>query len=567
MEQYSSTLPNLSYFMFRFSNHVSSPLYTGDDLVGNKVIFPNGSGGIVVAQRFPVIFALSDTEQIENTDGAVTILDSKAIISVGPRIMDCFGRPILEDGSPDTQTTSEHESSTLKRPMLAAIPQVKDIALINTPLLTGTTMVDALAPLGKGQNMLVIGHDLGTMRGFSTDFLKTQLALGKTKCVYGITNGKDRSAIIAEFRQAGILDDVTIVSASSQDKDEVTLAAEAIAVGATACAIGEAHALSEGLDALVIVDTLDEHKVLWDATTRVLVDVYGAEAVVQDDRKGAASSEMRAFYSGLIQRAAKYKKNRGGGSLSLSMICSIPSMQGETKDGEEEPIFSAKDFEGCNDKIKARLDILINKKIPLTASILRKINLPIPSVSESKRRFILQHIDDLISMSDGQIWLDETLSDAGQRPPLDPQRSITRVGIGADTISRADAPAVRQIVGGLRLDLSQALCMDGAEANAASEKQVRMRNAWLLAMHQEAGRGGRTLGETCVTLLAAKVGAFDDCIDKGGFAGTKAGNSVVMNLLEHVKNTAPALLKDIDETLDMSDESMNELEGVIKSFF
>jgi hypothetical protein len=53
-------------------------------------------------------------------------------------------------------------------------------------------------------------------------------------------------------------------------------------------------------------------------------------------------------------------------------------------------------------------------------------------------------------------------------PSIDPQRSITRIGIGADTDSRADAPAIRRIAEGVRLDLAQAASMDGAESTTAS---------------------------------------------------------------------------------------------------
>ena len=86
---------------------------------------------------------------------------------------------------------------------------------------------------------------------------------------------------------------------------------------------------------------------------------------------------------------------------------------------------------------------------------------------------VLQHIDDLISMSDGQIWFDDALSHAGQSLPVDPQRSITRVGIGADTESRADAPAIRRIAEGVRLDLAQAASMDCADVTNTSRKQTR----------------------------------------------------------------------------------------------
>ena len=114
--------------------------------------------------------------------------------------------------------------------------------------------------------------------------------------------------------------------------------------------------------------------------------------------------------------------------------------------------------------------------------------MPDAAESEQKRRLILQHVDDLISISDGQIWFDELLYSKGQRPAIDPQRSITRVGIGADTPCRADAPALRNLIGGLRFDFAQAASLDGAGANSGADRQILKRDAYLLALHKTLAR-------------------------------------------------------------------------------
>lgn len=453
-------------------------------------------------------------------------------------------------------------------------------------------MIDALAPIGRGQNMLLIGSDLQDMRGLATDFVATQTvdadssssppsslspsSIPNTKCVYATT--RDPKSALERLKQATLLDNdnVIVVSArSDKTADPAAQAAEAVAVAATACAIGESFA-QQGLHddqvneyqkanhALVIVDTIDDFKVLWDVTTRVLVQVFGVDAVVKDDRNGGASSEMRAFYSSLIQRAGQFKESKGGGSITLMLLANIPS---DGDDDSSAVVHQVSEFDDCSDKIKARLNVLVEKNIPLTAANLRKIDIPIPTISEGQRRLVLQHMDDLISMSDGQIWFDEKLAREGQCPPMDPQRSITRVGIGADTESRADAPAVRRMVEGLRLDLAQAASMDGAEVTAASSKQVRKRNAWLLAMHQKPGQGGRTLAESCVALLAASTGALDDTIDQGGAAGTDLGQSTMRDLIAHVESVAPDAVTEINETLDINPARRTELVDAIHSFF
>jgi len=536
-------------------------------LTGHKVVFPDGHKGVVVAHRPPIAFVYNGVETMGLQDGQVSVLKEMARISVRDE-----KNVVRWDGSPVDDTATDNAVDMFRissgRPIFAPIPQVKDIALINNPMLTGNTMIDTLAPIGQGQNMLLIADDVSAARGMICDFISTQQRRisgehEKTKFVYAAID--DSVDVTKRLKDAGLLEKIHLVRSSLAEEDKVeeaARAAEATAMAATACAIAETYTIEQGMNTVVIIDSLDQHKKFWDATTRVLVDIFGMESVVKSDREGGASSEMRGFFSSIVQRSAQYKASRGGGSLTLLLLMHLPSAS-----GDEDTTFSEKDFEGGSEKVRARIELLTKKGIPLTAATLRKIDIPIPSASEGQRRLVLQHIDDLISMSDGQIWLDETLREAGQNPPIDPQRSITRIGIGADTQSRADAPALRRIAEGLRLDLSQAANMDGAEVTSSSKKQIRRRSALLLAMHQEVGRGGRTLSESCTALLAASSGYLDNAVDSGKLAGTESGQELLDSLLEHVQKHAPDALATIDQTLDLSEEIKRELMNSIKSFF
>ena len=544
-------------------------------MTGHRVLFPNGQTGVVVAHRPPIAFVYNGIENFEAGDGAVNVLKELARIPVRDE-----KKVVRWDGTPIDATAADNVVAKFgvntARAIFAPIPQVKDIALINNPMLTGNTMIDTLAPIGQGQNMLLLADDLAAARGMICDFIYTQQrriggeGTKRTKFVYAAIDDSDD--VMERLNAAGIADDVHVVLSSSygakegageSTMEEAAKSAEATAMAATACAIAESYTLEQGMNTVVIIDTLDQHKKLWDATTRVLVDVFGIDSVVKSDREGGASSEMRGFFSAIVQRSAQYKVNRGGGSVTLLLLCQLPDLTG----GDEDTIYSESDFESGSEKVRARIQLLASKGIPLTAATLRKIDIPVPSVSEGKRRLVLQHIDDLISMSDGQIWLDEKLREAGQNPPIDPQRSVTRIGIGADTQSRADAPALRRIAEGLRLDLSQAANMEGAEDTKASKKQSRRRNALLLAMHQEDGKGGRILSESCIALLAASSGLLDDAVDNGNLAGSEAGQQIMENMLEHVRSNAPDALASIDESLDLSTESKKEVLGAIESFF
>jgi F0F1-type ATP synthase alpha subunit len=201
----------------------------------------------------------------------------------------------------------------------------------------------------------------------------------------------------------------------------------------------------------------------------------------------------------------------------------------------------------------------------LSAANLRKVDIPIPS--EGSRLMVLQHVDDLISMSDGQIWLDERLQAQGQQPPINSQRSITRIGIGADTNSRADAPAFRQIDGRFRLDLSQAANMVGADETNATKRQIQRRDALLLAMHQTSGGRGRRLSESCVVLLAATEGKLDAAVAAGAKPGTAQGHQVIQGLLDHVLQTAPTAMAAIDSSLDLSNESKEQVMAAVETYF
>lgn len=63
---------------------------------------------------------------------------------------------------------------------------------------------------------------------------------------------------------------------------------------------------------------------------------------------GSASSEMRGFYSGLVQRSAKFKNDQGGGSLTLILVCSIPN--DESNEDENDTVFKSEDFESSTQK-------------------------------------------------------------------------------------------------------------------------------------------------------------------------------------------------------------------------
>jgi F-type H+-transporting ATPase subunit alpha len=620
---------------------------------------------MVVAHRHPVVFVLLDntTSPSNNNGDDATCSISHKLVSIDPStippgsIVDYLGNPlaVLKDGSVsrslpkaataatntvdlesglgigggisitvststldidnDSTATTATTTTTTRRPIFMPIPKISDIGLIDSPLVSGITAIDSLTPIGKGQNMLVIGNanDTTNKRGWTINFLRNVIENNRhhhhhdtnkkksTRCFYGLTSGdgRVRSNLLDRLTEAGIQDDVvTVLStrnhngegegsgggtsastssiASAISTEKAMTAAEAVAVAATTCSLAEHHALTTGGDSVVFIDDINLHKSLWDVTTQFLVQVYGKDAVVAADLQGSGSSEMRGYFSGLIQRSARFNLKKGGGSVTLILLSTLPGDEEQVVDGsndEEEPSFDPSDFENMPEKIKTRIAMLVKAKVPLTPKNLKKIQIPLPSTSdaENAKRLALQHVEDLISMSDGQIWLDDALAKSGRSPPLDPSRSITRVGVGADTVScRADAPALRSVVGSLRFEFQQAMDVldttTSASAIVGNKKQVQRRDAFLLAMHQEANQR-RKLSQECVALLAASHGHLDTVIAEGGLAGTVQGKEALDGLIEFVENNASGVVTEIENTLDLSSEGRSVLDDTIASYF
>lgn len=606
----------------------------GEDPTGRTVTFHDGTMGTVVAHRDPISFVLAscssnrddgdedEEDEMCNISSRRTTIDP-SMVPPGS-IVDYLGCPLdvsidgyivtrisVDDTAKDLSIDSnnnEGRRKRLRRPLFVPTPKISDIGLIDSPLVTGITAIDALTPIGKGQNMLIIGteemDECGggggengnvrlNKRGWMINLLRNVVenhrrSGGNMLCFFCLTSTdpKVRTFVLQGISDAGIRDDIVTVLASTTSTsfgtnskhDNRIGAAEAVAAAATACTLAEHHALTMGGDAVVVIDDVNLHKSLWDITTHELVGVFGTKSVVEADLNGGSSSEMRGYFSGLIQRAARFSIKKGGGSVTLILLSTLPDPDGGIDNDEEwtTTTFTASDFDSMSEKIRARIRMLVSANVPLTATNLRKIKLPVPrqSAAEDQRRLAMQHIEDLISMSDGQVWLDGSMK--GRSPPLDPSRSITRVGVGADTLSRADAPALRSVVGSLRFEFQQALDLspDSSSSSPGSmggggddnSRQVRRRDAFLLAMYQEVHEG-RKLSDECTLLLAASRGHLDSVLAEGGMAGTLMGQETIKRMLEYVRIEAGEITHSIDETLDLSSEGRSALEDAIIAYF
>jgi len=277
------------------------------------------------------------------------------------------------------------------------------------PLQTGITAIDAMIPIGRGQRELIIGDRQTGKTAVAIDTIINQRGLG-VKCIY-VAIGQKQSTVaqvVDRLTKAGAMDYTVVVSASAADPAPMQFLAPY-----TGCTIGE-YWRDNGEHALIIYDDLSKQAVAYRQLSLLLRRPPGREAYPGD---------VFYLHSRLLERAAKITTNekelaaypnikKGGGSLTALPII-------ETQAGD------------------------VSAYIPT----------------------------NVISITDGQIYLEADLFNQGQRPAVNVGLSVSRVG-GAAQI----AP-MKQLAGSMRLVLAQyrelaAFAQFGSDLDKSTLEQI-----------------------------------------------------------------------------------------------
>jgi F-type H+-transporting ATPase subunit alpha len=283
------------------------------------------------------------------------------------RVIDPLGRPLDGKGSIKSDKT---------RAIERVAPSVALRQPVNTPVQTGIKAIDSVIPIGRGQRELIIGDRSTGKTALTLDTIINQKG-GDLICVY-VAIGQKASKVarvVATLEEYDAMKHTVVVVANASD----SVALQYLAPYA-GCAVGE-EVMERGKDALVIYDDLSKHAWAYRQLSLLLRRPPGREAYPGD---------VFYLHSRLLERAAKYADEYGGGSLTALPII-------ETQAGD------------------------LSAYIPT----------------------------NVISITDGQIYLETDLFNAGQRPAVNVGLSVSRVGSSAQT------KAMRQVAGRLRLELAQ----------------------------------------------------------------------------------------------------------------
>lgn len=286
-----------------------------DDLrIGERVDCAPSDGG-------PLIPALVGA--IGSHGAACILLDEAAGISVGSKVKSCggavevpvgpemLGRIVDPLGRPlDGLSPAETE---LRLPAERSPPAILDRDLVTRPLHTGSLVIDALMPLGRGQRELIVGDRRTGKTTLGLDAVLAQ-SVGDVICVYASIGQRSAATLqaIQIARAAGKFENCTFVVAPADAP-----AGPLWLAPFSACSIAE-HFRDAGRDVLLVIDDLTKHASIHRQIGLLLRNPPGREAFPGD-----------TFYlhARLLERAAQLSPACGGGSLAILAI-------GETQGGD-----------------------------------------------------------------------------------------------------------------------------------------------------------------------------------------------------------------------------------------
>ncbi len=366
---------------------------------------------------------------------------------------------------------------------------------VDQPVQTGLKAIDAMVPIGRGQRELIIGDRQTGKSAVAIDAIINQKGTG-IKCIYVAIGQKTSSVanVVRKLEEHGAMEHTIVVAANAAE----SAALQYIAPYA-GCAMGE-YFRDRGEDALIVYDDLSKQAVAYRQVSLLLRRPPGREAFPGD---------VFYLHSRLLERAARvnadYVEKMTGGKVTgkTGSLTALPII--ETQAGD------------------------VSAFVPT----------------------------NVISITDGQIFLETDLFNAGIRPAINAGLSVSRVGGAAQT------KIIKKLGGGVRLALAQyrelaAFSQFASDLDEATRKQLE-RGQRITELMKQPQYSPLSVAEMAVSLFAGNEGFLDDL----------PLNKVVdfeRALLDHMANTHQPLLDKINEKGDWNDELAGELRAALEDF-
>ena len=494
------------------------------------VQFANGVIGIAFNLEKDSVGIIIMGEYSEITEG-MTVRGTGRIASVPVgdglvgRVVNALGEPI--DGKGPVQFSGY-------RPIERIAPGVVGRQDVDTPVQTGIKSIDAMIPIGRGQRELIIGDRQTGKTAIAIDAIINQK--GKNLiCIY-VAIGQKKAAVartVALLEKQGAMEHTIVVVAAADE----SAALQYIAPYA-GCAIGEEF-METGRDALVVYDDLSKHAWAYRQVSLLLRRPPGREAYPGD---------LFYLHSRLLERAARMsvnfavvKSDFSASSASLDEAVDGKIFGGPMAEHDAKEAAKAKGEGFKAVKVAATGGSLT--ALPIIETLLGDVSAYVPT--------------NVISITDGQIYLESNLFNAGIRPAVNVGISVSRVGGAAQT------KAMRQVAGRLKLDMASyrelaAFAQFGSDLDKATQNQLnrgrRMQEILKQPQYQPV-----SLAHQVMVIFAGTNGYADE-------VPVEKMRQWEIEVVKYLDQSHPELGKDIIEKKQITPETDKKLREALATF-
>ena len=366
---------------------------------------------------------------------------------------------------------------------------------VDQPLQTGLKSIDAMIPIGRGQRELIIGDRQTGKTAIAIDTIINQKGTG-VKCIYVAVGQKQStvSNIVRKLEEHGAMEYTTVVAATAAESAALQFVAPY-----AGCSMGEYYR-DRGEDALIVYDDLTKQAWAYRQVSLLLRRPPGREAYPGD---------VFYLHSRLLERAARINADE------------VEKLTGG--------------------KVKGRTGSLT--ALPIIETQAGDVSAFVPT--------------NVISITDGQIYLESDLFNAGIRPAVNPGISVSRVGGAAQT------KIIKKLGGGIRLDLAQyrelaAFAQFASDLDEATRKQIE-RGQRVTELLKQPQYRPLSVAEQAVSLFAANEGFLDD-------VPVNKVQDFEMALQDFMRSEYADFLAKLNETCDFNDEIASTLREAIEKF-
>jgi F-type H+-transporting ATPase subunit alpha len=493
-------------------------------MAGELLEFPGGVFGMALNLEednvgcaiFGSDVGISEGDTVKRTGRIVEVPVGPALVG---RVVNALGQPIDGKGPIESKLTRRVE---LKAPGIVARQPVSE------PLQTGLKAIDSMIPIGRGQRELIIGDRQTGKTAVALDTIINQKGKG-VYCFY-VAIGQKQSTVaqvVDKLTQFGAMEYTTVVLAGASEPAPLQFIAPY-----TGVTMGE-YFRDSGQHALCIYDDLSKQAVAYRQLSLLLRRPPGREAYPGD-----------VFYvhSRLLERAAKMAED----------WVVVKSDQEPSRLGNQ--VFSGPEAKHEADAAaKEKGAGFVAKKLPDSGGSLTAL-----PIIETQAGDVSAYIPtNVISITDGQIFLESDLFNSGVRPAINVGISVSRVG------GNAQIKAMKQVAGTLRLELAQfremaAFAQFASDLDAATRQQLS-RGERLVEVLKQGQFVPWPVDEQVVSIFAGTHGFLDEL-------PVESIGRYQQELISYLKAERLSILSDIASKGKIDDTLESQIEDALKAF-